>query len=117
MMMIATPTMVIDRVIADLTLVKNLPAEKVFLYGRPAGFMKGDAVKWLVWHPYTEKPVNAEAIFLKGQVTATREGESPDHLLEVPLAAVKVNELERLILDDVAVARIKRNIEQQRFLG
>lgn len=106
----------IDAVIRELTHVSSETGETAFLYGRPR-WVRAVATVWDVYQPFADIQRTAEATFLNDSITREREGESPDHLLEVPLAHVRALGLEPFILSDEHVAKIRRRIEEQRFLG
>jgi hypothetical protein len=108
----------IDDMIAELTNVRVSTTHTVFLYGRPHGFagptLHRSASVWVIWKPFVKYPGEKIVTLLKGSFTATREGESPDHLIEIPQAHAMVLDLEEFVLEDAHVERVKRRINEQR---
>jgi hypothetical protein len=107
----------IDEIVAELTNVRNADGRTVFLYGRPKWTgptrFKSSTV-WLLWKPFDAKPGEKMVTLLDGMTKKTREGESPDHLIEIPAAHAMVLDLEDFVLSDAHVERVKRRINEQR---
>jgi hypothetical protein len=110
----------VDRAIAELTGVKadvSVPGP-VYVYGRPQGYngptLHKASSKWVIWHPYADKPIEREVTLIRGAFIATREGDSPDHLIEIPAAHAMVLDLEDFVLPAEHVERVRRNIAMQR---
>lgn len=110
-------TIDIDAIVRELTNVRSTDQTKVFLFGRPKWqgqtLYKASQI-WELWQPYAEKPINTEALFIKDEIKKTRDGESSDYLLEVPLTHVKLLGLENFVLTDDQVTRIRERIRMQR---
>jgi hypothetical protein len=110
-------TIDIDAIVRELTNVRSTDTTTVFLFGRQKwqGPTKHKpAAIWELWQPYAAKPMNTEALFIKDEIKTTRDGESPDFLLEVPLTHVKLLGLDNFVLTDDQVAKIRERIRQQR---
>ncbi len=107
----------IDAIVRELTNVRSTDQTKVFLFGRqkwqgPTKY-KAAAI-WELWQPYALKPVNTEVVFIKDEIKAERDGDSADHLLEVPATHVTLLGLENFVLTDDQVTRIRERISMQR---
>jgi hypothetical protein len=110
-------TVDIDAAIRELTNVRTAETTTAFVFGRQKWMgptLHKPAEIWEIWQPYAVKPKETIATFMKGSIKKERDGDSPDFLLEVPLAHIRVLELEDFVLSDEYVARIRERIRQQR---
>jgi hypothetical protein len=107
----------IDEIITELTNVKTADGRTVFLYGRPKWSgptrFKASTV-WLLWRPFDASPGEKMVTLVDSMTKRTREGESHDHLVEIPAAHAMVLDLEDYVLTDAQVERVKRRINEQR---
>lgn len=109
----------LEKAIAELT---NVAAEyvqqPVYLYGRPHGFAGPTLHKassmWVVRKMFAARPAEKIVTLVKGSFKATREGESPDHLIEMSRSAAMVLDLEEFVLAGEHVERVQRRIREQR---
>ena len=108
----------IDAAIAEMTHVASeYVQEKVYLYGRQKWtgptLHKASSV-WVIWRPFAKYSGERVVTLIKGTFTATREGESPDHLIEMSRSSAMVLDLEEFVLPEEHVERIRQRIREQR---
>jgi hypothetical protein len=117
--MFETKNQDVEKAIAELTGVGvKYVQTAVYLYGRPHGFAGPTKYKaasvWLLWKPFDKRPAEKIVTLIKGTFTATREGESPDHLIEIPRAHAMVLDVEGFLLTGEQAERVKARILEQR---